>query len=60
MILLGGLSLNMLHIQRTLLFQVVPQDLSKIDELSTLFSQLSATHVQIFDLLASPGSGVDE
>src|SRR5712692_9675594 len=60
MILLGGLSLKVLNIQKTLLLQVVHQDLSKIDELSTLFSQLSTTHVQIFDLLASAGTGVDE
>jgi signal transduction histidine kinase/DNA-binding response OmpR family regulator len=60
MILLGGLSLKVLNIQKTLLLQIVHQDLSKIDELSTLFSQLSTTHVQIFDLLASAGTGVDE
>ena len=60
MILLGGLSLKVLEIQKTLLVQVVNQDLAKIDTLSLLFSQLSTTHVQIFDLLASAGAGVDE
>src|SRR2546428_6282233 len=50
MILLGGLSLKVLEIQKTLLVQVVNQDLAKIDTLSLLFSQLSTTHVQIFDL----------
>ena len=35
-------------------------DLVRIEELSKLFSQLSANHVQVFDLLALAGAGLTE
>jgi phosphoglycerate-specific signal transduction histidine kinase len=58
--LLGGLSLHFFATQKTLLLHVVRQDLVEIDTLTKLFSQLSANHVQIFDLLAAAGTDMDE
>ncbi len=60
MLLLGALFFNVLNTQQALLSRITNQELVKIDDLSRLLSELTTNHVQIFDLLASAGSRLDE
>src|SRR3989441_2790299 len=60
MLLLGVLFFNVLNTQQALLSRITNQELVKIDDLSRLLSELTTNHVQIFDLLASAGSRLDE
>jgi len=58
--LLAALFLNNIRTQNAFLTRIANHELVQIDRLASHFSELTANHVQIFDLLASAGAGVRE
>jgi signal transduction histidine kinase/HAMP domain-containing protein len=59
-VLMAALFLDSLRTQNAFLTRIAKHELVQIDRLASHFSELTANHVQIFDLLASAGAGVGE
>lgn len=59
-LLLAALLLDNSRTQNAFLTRIANHELVQIERLASHFSELTANHIQIFDLLASAGAGVGE